>query len=222
MQTLDLKAATREGTGKSVTRKLRVRGILPATLYGLDKAPLSLNVVADDFATLYKGRGTSNFILNLTVDEGEPTLTIVRERQRHPVSSQVLHVDFQRISMDKPIYTKVPIRLTGEAPGVKTDGGILEHLLREVAISCLPKFIPDEFIVDISELQINDSIHVSDLDTPNVNLEAEINTVIVNVSPPRLSTLDEDAEGEEVEGEEGAEGAEGAEGETEGGNEGDS
>jgi large subunit ribosomal protein L25 len=218
MQTLDLKATTREGTGKSVTRKLRVQGLVPATLYGLAAEPLSLNVEADDFDTLYKGRGTSNFILNLTIDEGEPTLTIVRERQRHPVSRAILHVDFQRISMDKPIYTKVPIRLTGEAPGVKTDGGILEHLLREVAISCLPKFIPDQFTVDISEMHINDSVHLSDLDMPDVTVEGEISTVIVNVSPPRLSTLDEDAEGEDAEGEEGAEGAEGedAEGSDEG------
>ena len=217
MQTLDLKASVREGTGKSVTRKLRVQGIVPATLYGIGVDPVNLNVDAAELEGLYKGRESSNFILSLHVDGGDAVATIVRERQRHPVSRQVLHVDFQRISMDRPIHVEIPIHLTGECEGVKTFGGTLEHLLRTVAISCLPKHIPDEIIVDVSELNLNDSIHVSDLDVPNIEFEAEAARVVVNVAPPRLSTEVEETD-EEGEGEETAEGEEASD---EGGDEGD-
>lgn len=216
MQTLDLKTTTREGTGKSVTRKLRAEGIVPATLYGIDVEPVNLSVERAELEGLYKGRDSSNFILNLVVDADKSVLAIVRERQRHPVSRQILHVDFQRVSMDRPIHVEIPIHLTGESEGVKTFGGTLEHLLRSVAISCLPANIPDEIIVDISELNVNDSIHVSDLDVPDVEFEAEAARVVVNVAPPRLSTELEESD-EEAEGEELAEGEEApAEGEDEG------
>jgi len=217
MQTLELKASVREGTGKSVTRKLRVQGIVPATLYGIGVPPVNLSLDAAELESLYKGRESSNFILNLHVDDGDAIATIVRERQRHPVGRQVLHVDLQRISMDRPIHVEIPIHLTGECEGVKTFGGTLEHLLRTVAISCLPKHIPDEIIVDVSELNLNDSIHVSDLDVPNIEFEAEAARVVVNVAPPRLSTEVEETD-EEGEGEETAEGEEASD---EGGDEGD-
>jgi large subunit ribosomal protein L25 len=186
MDSLDLKAATRQGTGKSVTRKLRVQGTLPAVLYGAGSEATSLTISAADFDLLYRARQGSNFVLNLSVDDAAPILSIVRERQRHPVTGRVIHVDLQRISMDKPIHVEVPIVITGESRGVKDFGGILEHLLRRVEISCLPADIPDSIVVDISEMRLNETLHVADLKVPNVELLAEPARAVVSIAAPRL------------------------------------
>ncbi len=186
MDSLDLKATTRQGTGKSVTRKLRVQGTLPAVLYGGGGEATSLTISAMDFDLLYRDRQGSNFVLNLSVDDAKPILSIVRERQRHPVSGRVIHVDLQRISMDKPIHVEVPIVITGESRGVKDFGGILEHLLRRVEISCLPADIPDTIVVDISEMRLNETLHVADLKVPNVELLAEPARAVVSIAAPRL------------------------------------
>lgn len=212
MQTLELKASTRAGIGKSVTRKMRAQGILPATLYGPATEPMNLQVSTAAFEDLYVGRESSNFILNLQVDDQEPMITLIRERQKHPVSGAMIHVDFQRIRMDRPINIEIPIVLTGESDGVKTFGGIQEHLMRSVEISCLPTHIPDRIVVDVSKLGINDSVHIGDITIENVEILGDSGRPIVNIAPPRLSTeLDEEAEG--VEGE-AAEGETEAEGET--------
>lgn len=186
MDSLDLKAATRQGTGKSVTRKLRVQGTLPAVLYGAGGEATSLTLSAADFELLYRARQGSNFVLNLSVDDAKPILSIVRERQRHPVTGRVIHVDLQRISMDKPIHVEVPIVITGESRGVKDFGGILEHLLRRVEISCLPADIPDSIVVDISEMRLNETLHVADLKVPKVELLAEPARAVVSIAAPRL------------------------------------
>ncbi|MBM4117857.1 50S ribosomal protein L25 [bacterium] len=202
MQTLELKAAARPGTGKSVTRKLRAQGTLPATLYGGVGEALNLTVPALDFDLLYRAREGSNFILNLSVDGAAPVLSIVRERQRHPVTGRVIHVDFQRISLDKPIHVEVPVHIVGESRAIKDFGGILEHLLRRVQISCLPADIPDAIEVDISELRLNESVHVSDLTVPNVEFLAEPARAVASIAAPRLTKgAGETAAAEGAEGE---------------------
>lgn len=204
MQTLDLKASARQGTGKSVTRKLRAQGSLPATLYGVGSEAQSLTVPADDFELLYRAREGGNFVLNLSVDGAAPILSIVRDRQRHPVTNRVIHVDFQRISLDKPIHVEVPVHIIGESRAIKDFGGILEHLLRQVEISCLPADIPDAIEVDISELRLNESIHVSDLSVPNVAFLAEPARAVASIAAPRLAKgVGTATEGEGAEGEGG-------------------
>ncbi|MBD3257023.1 50S ribosomal protein L25, partial [candidate division GN15 bacterium] len=163
-------------------------------------------------------------ILSLTVD-GKENKVLVREIQRHPVTSKVLHVDFHAISMNKPINVRIPINLIGTPEGVKTDGGIMQTTLRDLDISCLPKDIPDDFEVDVSQLRIGDSIHVSDIEIPNAEILTLERRTIVTIAAPTVikaaATAEEEeelAEGEEgeaaAEGEEGAEeGAETAEGE---------
>jgi len=210
MQTVDLKATRREGTGKQVTRKLRAAGVIPAVLYGNKAEPESLQVDINDLHIIYRSYSGANFILNLAIEDQEPVMTIIRERQRHPVSGATLHLDFQRIDVAKAIMIEVPIHLTGEAPGVKDFGGTLEHLLRWAEVSCLPLEIPEEIVIDVSELGINDSIHVRDLARDGMEFLADEGRVVVAVTPPRIATTAED---EEAEGEEG-ETAEGEEGET--------
>ena len=204
MESLELKAVSREGTGKSVTRKLRAHGVLPAVLYGAGGEAKSLTISAAEFDLLYRARQGSNFILNLSVDEAKPILSIVRERQRHPVTGRIIHVDLQRISMDKPIHVEIPILITGESRGVKDFGGILEHLLRSVEISCLPADIPDSIVVDITEMKLNETLHVADLQVPKVEFLAEPARAVVSIASPRLVKAGTE-EGAAAEGE--AEGA---------------
>jgi large subunit ribosomal protein L25 len=209
MDTVDIKATLRTGIGKQVTRKLRAAGQIPATLYGAGQEPRTLQIDEQSLIKIFRAHPGGNFILNLAIDDQKPELSIIRERQRHPVSGALVHLDFQRVRADKPIHVQVPIHLTGESPGVKDFGGVLEHVLRQVEISCLPMEIPDDIILDIGELMLNDSIHVSDLELPKLNFITAGERTIVAVSAPRVSTeAEEAAEGEEAEGEE-TEGEEG-------------
>ncbi len=216
METVDLKATLRTGTGKQVTRKLRVAGQIPGTLYGAGGDPVTLQCEEKSLIKMFRAHPGGNFILNLSIGDDKPVLSIIRERQRHPVFGSLVHLDFQRVSTNKPIQVQIPVHLTGESPGVKDFGGVLEHTMREVEISCLPLEIPDEIVVDINELGLNESIHVSDLELPNLNFVTEGERTIVSVSAPRVSTgvlAEEEAAAEAAELAEGAEGeAEGEEG----------
>jgi large subunit ribosomal protein L25 len=151
-----------------------------------------------------------NFIVDLKVGETVYPSIIV-EVQQDPVTEEPLHVDFYRISMDKPIHTSIPIVLIGSSPGVK-EGGMLEHNLREISITCLPGDLPDGIEVDVSDLELGDSIHVSDLEPPSgVEFLTEEHDTVAHVRKPRLV-----AEVEEVEVAEGEEGEEAEEAAAEG------
>jgi large subunit ribosomal protein L25 len=215
MESVELKASRREGTGKQVTRKLRATGAIPAVLYGSGAEPQSLQIDKVELDRIFREHAGGNFILNLEVEKEKPVMTIIRETQRHPVSGQLVHLDFQRVSTDKPIAVQVPVRLVGESPGVKDFGGVLEFVLRELEVSCLPLEIPDEVVVDISEMLLNDSIHVADLDLPNIEFITETERTIVSVSMPRIQKSAAEIEAEEAEEAEAAEAAEAAEGEGE-------
>jgi large subunit ribosomal protein L25 len=195
MQTVELNATLRQGTGKQVTRKLRVAGQVPAVLYGSGGDPVSLNIPYNDVERVFRFRGGGSFLLDLSVDGAAPILSIIKEKQVHPVSGKLVHIDFLRISMDKPITVQVPVHLTGESRGVKDFGGIIDQPLRLVEISCLPADIPDEILVDISALDIGDSIHIADLPADKFTFNAESERTVVAVGAPRI-TLGAIAEGE--------------------------
>jgi large subunit ribosomal protein L25 len=210
MKTVSLSAEHRSGIGKSVTRKLRVAGVIPANLYGSGGDPVTMQVKNADLIEIFRHHG-SNVLIELNFEGEEAILSLIREHQIHPVSRKSVHLDFQRVQLGKPINVIIPIEVVGEAPGVRNFGGILEQITRSVEVSCLPREIPDSYVVDVSELDINESIHISDLEAGNVEFLVDDSQIIVNVSPPRLSTeVDETEEGEEGEGAEGEEGAEGS------------
>ncbi len=213
MQTVSLPAERREGTGKSVTRKLRVAGTIPANLYGTGGDPVTMQVSNADLIQIFRHHG-SNVLIELNFEGEDPILSLIREHQVHPVSGKSVHLDFQRVQLGKPLNVEVPFQITGVAPGVKDFGGILEQIIRSVEVSCLPRQIPDFIEVDVSELQINDAIHIGDLNVPDVEFLVDDSQTVAQVTPPRLSTEVEEAE----EGEEGVEGeaAEGEEGAAEG------
>ncbi len=186
MEFVDLKVERRTGTGKGIARKLRQRGQIPGIVYG-EGEPIP--VVADP-KSLLVALGTEageNVILNLTIGSEEQLSrkAMVKDIQVDPVSGSLLHADLLSISMERPIEVDVPVDLVGVAKGVKDDGGIVDQILRELKVRCLPGAIPDSVEFDISSLRIGDVVHVKDLVIPGgVELLTDTEQAVVTVSAP--------------------------------------
>lgn len=167
MKQVTLKVNRREKTGKEMAKKLRKAGFIPAILYGKGIEPTPLTIKYSDFERVYKRYKGEAVIYTLEFENGalSKKQAILKEIQRHPVTDMVIHVDFQAIEEGKPIEIKVPLEFVGKAVGV-TRGGVLEIMLHELTIECLPKDIPDKITVDISSLDVGDSLHVADIKVP--------------------------------------------------------
>ena len=167
MAQTQLKAEVRKEIAKNEGNKLRRQGIIPAILYGKKEKSIPLKINEKDFHQVLSTEA-ENIVIALKIkDENKiSTKTVVlKETQHHPVSKNLLHIDFHTISLKEKLTTHIPLMVTGESPGVKT-GGILEHLLWEIEVECLPTQIPEDIKVDISLLNIGDSISVRDLKPP--------------------------------------------------------
>jgi large subunit ribosomal protein L25 len=162
----ELNAESRTDTGKGASRRLRHAGKVPAIIYGGGKDPQSLTLSHNEVLRNLENEAFYSHILSVRID-GSETRAILRDLQRHPSKPRVLHMDLQRISESEKLKTQVPMHFLGEedAPGVK-GGGLVSHDLTEVAIECLPKDLPEFIEVNISALDIGDSIHLSDLKVP--------------------------------------------------------
>jgi large subunit ribosomal protein L25 len=183
-----LKSARRDDVGKGVARRLRMAGSVPAVYYGRGETPLSLAVQTKELESILHGASGSNVIVDLKVD-GEAAAdrkALLREVQRHPVKGSILHVDLQHISLSEKITVEVPVVLVGTPIGVKDGGGILEHLLREVEVECLPTDIPASISVDVSHLNIGDSVHVGDLKAEKAVVRTEAERAVATVVPPTI------------------------------------
>ena len=207
MKQISLTASPRQETGKGAARRVRAQGMIPGIVYGPTVAPINVAVTEADLRTAMRAQSGGISILDLDV-AGTKQKVLLREVQRDPVTSHVVHVDFHAISMDKPINISVPINFVGSPIGMK-EGGIQQIIMRELDISCLPANIPEHVEVDVTNLAIGESIHVRDLNIPDVEILAEERRTVVVISAPTVvKTADEEA-AEAAEGEEGAEGAEG-------------
>jgi large subunit ribosomal protein L25 len=183
-----LQGERRTAVGKGVARKLRQAGRIPAVYYGRGEEPIALVVGLKDLQDVIERAEGSNVIVDLKVDgsgSGDRK-ALIREIQRDPVGGHILHLDLQHISLTERIVVEVPIVLVGIATGVKDGGGILEHLLREVEVECLPTDIPSRLEVDVSALNIGDSLHVSDLKADRVEIITEADRAIATVVPPTV------------------------------------
>jgi large subunit ribosomal protein L25 len=162
-----LKVEPRTNVGRSAVRKLRARGLIPAVIYGGNDKPQPLQVTARDINAMMSQASGENVLVELEIaGEGSSRTALVQEVQHSPVGGDIRHVDFHAISMDEMIQAEVPLEPTGIAIGVKTFGGLLEQSLRALAIECLPGDLPDRITVDVSQLNIGDSIHVRDIQFP--------------------------------------------------------
>jgi large subunit ribosomal protein L25 len=163
-----LKAEPRGQVGRSAVRKLRARGLIPAVIYGGRDTPQPLQVAAREINTLMSQASGENVLVELEIAGEESSRTaLVQEVQHSPVSGDIRHVDFHAISMDQMIQAEVPLEPIGTAVGVKTFGGLLEQSLRTLPVECLPRDLPDRITVDVSQLNIGDSIHVRDIQLPS-------------------------------------------------------
>lgn len=208
LQTLTATSRATDGTKGQVNR-VRTSGEIPVVLYGEGKGAVSLKVNEKEFMHVVHGRGGEHAIVQLDVKD-DPALSgpaLLKAVQHHPVRSAVLHADFLRIRLDENIRTSVPITLTGQPRGV-VEGGVLDHQLRELEVECLALEVPEKIVVDVSQLGMGESLHVSDLAIPaKVTVVTESERAVAAVHAPRVATEAAAAEGEAAEGE-AAEGAE--------------
>lgn len=218
MEIEQLSARTREGRGKSHSRKVRNAGWIPAVCYGHGYKTKALEVDFSQFLKLDKRQKTGHLI-ELNIENEENVTTIVKEVQRHVYKNDTyIHIDFQHIRKDEEITIDVNINLEGSPIGVKTQGGLLEHPTRTVSVKCLPEEIPENITVDITNLELGQSIQVKDLDIPdNIEILSSEDDLIASVVQPKMELETEEEEGAEeeaLEGETGSEDSEGTESES--------
>jgi large subunit ribosomal protein L25 len=198
----------REGVGKSAARKVRKEGAVPAIVYGRETEPIPIVVNLTEFKKALSTEAGENTLLELHIkDDGEEItkLALLRDIQFDYLTSRPLHFDFQEVLMREKLMVKVPVRIMGKAEGVKS-GGILEEILREIEIECLPADIPNYIEVDVSNLGIGDSIHIGDLTlSENVTVMHEPDETIVTILSPTVEEVVTAAPTEEVAIQTGAE-----------------
>lgn len=224
MKEVVLTAQARPAQGKGAARKIRQGGNIPGVLYGPEVKPLNISLNPAELAAMIRREKRTNMLIDLNVgEEKKARKVIIRELQRDPITGAYEHVDFYQVSMKKKLHLAVHVHLAGIASGVKNSGGILEHVTREIEIACLPSDIPERVEVDVSALEIGDSVHVRDLKIEKVDILTDLHQTIATVVPPTIIKVETPvaavaAEGEAAEGaapaegEAKAEGAEGAEG----------
>jgi large subunit ribosomal protein L25 len=194
-QTTQLSITPRAPEGSRATRRLRRTGRVPGILYGGDGEPVTFSV---DARELRHALAASGAVLEV-VDEGNATPAILKSAQYHPVRGETMHVDLLRVNLDVAIHAVVPLELVGgeDSPGVK-EGGVLEQITRELNIEALPTAIPESITHDVSSLEINDTVTLSQVSIPDgiVLLDDPEETVVATLSPPRLETEDDELEEE--------------------------
>ena len=212
MKEATLRFDTRTESGKGPARQLRMKGRIPVVAYGPEREPTKYSTSTAELRNIFRQHGGSNFLVKFDIDgkgEGKEK-AVIREIQRDPVTGALLHMDLHQISLTKPLHITIPVRLTGISEGVKNSGAILQHIIREIEISCLPSDIPDSLELDVTELGIHDSIHVRDVTIDNVTILTDTQRTIVTIVPPTVATTttEEDAEEEDEkpEGEEATDG----------------
>ncbi len=210
MNVVPLTVETGRETGTGNARRMRAQGQLPATVYGLGSEAVSVTVERSELRRALTTAAGANALLQLSYS-GEQHYALVKEVQRHPVRREPIHIDFQRIDPEKPMDLDVPIVLEGEAKKVTTNGGMIEHVLQALRVSVRPDAIPNELVVDISNLEVDESITVADLNLPaGVSTEIDETTLVVTAGLTRAAIVE--LQGGDPDAEEGAEGGESAEG----------
>lgn len=185
MEEIRIKAETRGGRGKGPARRMRREGTIPGVLYGRDVEPVALSISAKAWRLL-ETHGRTNAVINMELNDNNKVQdrpVMIKHVQRAPVGQTVLHVDFLQVSMERVVQVEVPIHFTGNPVGV-VKGGVVEQHLRSVMIESLPGQIPEKIDIDISNLDIGDSIHINEISLPGVKLLDHPDVAIVGVTPP--------------------------------------
>lgn len=187
MEQVLIKADKRNSTGKGVARKLRAAGRIPAILYGTNVEPVSITVSARDWENITR-RMKRNVIFDMEIQGGaaiDKRPVMVKEIQRDGLGTNIMHIDFFQVSMEQTVEVEVPIHLTGKSKG-EVLGGIVDVHLRSIKVECLPNQIPEQIVFDMTELDIGDSVHISDISLPGVKLVEHGEIAILSIIPPTV------------------------------------
>jgi len=203
---INIKAVPRDVKGTSASRRLRREGKVPGVVYGGEADAIPLLFDHKDLFMEFRHEAFHASILSLEVD-GKKEDVLLRDYQLHPVRNTIQHVDFQRVSATQKIHVKVPFHFINAdtCPGVKTGGGIVGHILNEAEVSCLPKELPEFIEVDLGNLELGDSIHLSEITLPDnvefVQLAHGADPAVSSINKPRAAVVEETVEASDAEGE---------------------
>lgn len=168
MKSVAMNAQPRSAARRSAVKALRSTGVIPAVIYGRLAPPQNLELNSREFGDAIAHHASENILVDLAVkgDQRPQRLALVQEIQHHPVSGHILHVDFHEVAPTEKVTINVPVESTGEAVGVKTGGGVLEHVMFRLKVRALPKDLPEVIIVDVTKLEIGKAIHLGDIVPP--------------------------------------------------------
>jgi large subunit ribosomal protein L25 len=198
MASANLSGSVRENGGKGVARTLRSSGRVPAVIYGHGREPQSLSIDTRELEKLLSHISAENTVIDLSVD-GKSSRTLIREIQRHPFKRQILHVDFQELVAGEKVIVRLPIVLVGVPAGVRMDGGVLDQTMRELEVEVDPANIPNHVEIDVTELHIGASLHVSDIPLPEgVEVVGDPDASVAVISAPRAAVEEVAAEAAET------------------------
>lgn len=187
MKSVKLTAFSRGSVRRNQVKKLRGLSRIPAVIYGRKKVPMNLEVTVKDLEDLIHHSPSETILVDLAVDgDASPTrLALVQEIQHHALSGKVLHVDFHEVAADEKVTITVPLETTGTAAGVKTGGGVLEHVVFKIKVRALPKDLPELITVDVSSLEIGSSIHLGEIpQPPGVEILGDKGISVIAVAAP--------------------------------------
>ena len=192
MSRLTVQSQIRHEFGKNANRRLRAAGRVPGIVYGRNVAPVAVSVDPKDLDRILFSDTGHNTIFTLKYQDQEKDV-LIREYQRDPVGEEILHADFMAVSMDRTMVFDVPVEPVGTAAGVKMYGGILDLVLREIHLECLPGDLPDHIRVDVTDLQIGDSVRVEqlDVDADKVKILSDPDLTVLTIAAPLVETADE-------------------------------
>jgi large subunit ribosomal protein L25 len=188
MKSVPLKAYPRTQMRRGGARKLRDAGRVPAVIYGRQTKPQNLEISAEEIGDLIHHSASENLLVDLSVenDARAKRLALVQEVQHHPLDGKVLHVDFHEVAENEKVTVHVPLETVGEAAGVKTGGGVLEHVLFKLKVRCLPKDLPEQIVIDVSHLELGKAVHLGEITAPaGVEILGDKNIPVVAVALPR-------------------------------------
>jgi large subunit ribosomal protein L25 len=188
-----LNARSRATFGKNAARKLRSSGHVPAVIYGHGDETRPLEIAINELERLLSHISMGNTLIDLRVEGARPTSALIREVQYHAVKPMILHVDFLQVHAGEKVHLQVPVRLHGTAVGVRDEQGVLQEVLHELDVECLPRDIPEGIDIDVENLGLGDSVHVRDVEIANVKILNDPDLTIVSVTTPTVAALPEDA-----------------------------
>ncbi|MFM7182772.1 MAG: 50S ribosomal protein L25 [Verrucomicrobiales bacterium] len=181
-----LSATHRRRSGSGALKAMRREGLVPAVIYGKSEPAQNIKVNAREFATLLKDSASEHILVDLDL-EGSKKLAILQDIQHDPISGGFVHIDFHAVSANETVHAQVSVEIRGESPGLKM-GGMVEVLVHELDVACLPKDLPETFLIDVSNLELGGTIHVSELVLPQgVKVEMDPSLVVVHVTEPKVA-----------------------------------